>query len=942
MRGWKKSKFLKGVLLVILAVSIFVDVFSGMYMLIGREYAQFDQEKEDDFFVSQEGTQNLLDGYIRLFEEYMQIASLITTDGNIDYDKEILTSLIDGKSYTIKELLKNSVSEGEASRQLREFMDEFEENCKAGKSYPWVTRYILKSDMRVILENGNIFQFNSSNAVDLTKKKIANMQKYQKNMTALTTNSENYREDLDDFITVELIDSKSKYKLTYEAKSNYEEYLVTYFTVYAKSYFLQETIDSYFLENQEKFNVVYKDFCKQNAAPDISEHKFLKMLQKADQKCEDMLTEDMIPWSVHVLPRTMTEARKFVTFLVETYQEMKYLFSRSNFFFAYENSKNLLITNNEDCWSEIKEEMDKKTKHQTAIDSDQITYAYFNGKGYEGNSTFQNESFSMSGNIMEKLKDIGMTFNLGTYQVCVGLDLDGIRNQKYDDVFTQLYVDSHRKFELFQSGRQFLIFGMLIGLISFVLLSFMSGHSKEQNGYVLLWYDKIWLEIQLVIGYVFICMVIWLLKLWEGADSLVLILVFGTIIAILLYCCLGIILSIIKRGKVHCIGRYSIVISFIREVLLRKMNIKDWYKEMKRRIAFLPVKRKKAFLILFEISICLYFAGSLLFIKLDKQVTRYSYLKSPLGIIALILGCIFAYTVFLIQRNHFRCEEVEGMVVAGTKRIMKGDFEYQLPVCEMAGYREEELIDTINQIGEVLEKAVEESVKSERMKTELIANVSHDIKTPLTSVINYIDLLKRQDLQDETTQKYVAVLERKSLRLKTLIDDLVEASKASSGVMELDIHTLNFNELIRQTNAEFEDRYEEKHLELVSDIPEEALYFKGDGRRVFRILENLYNNTAKYAMENTRVYVALECVGSKVFFSMKNISFSKLNITPEELTERFVRGDRSRTTEGSGLGLSIAKSLTELMEGEFEIELDGDLFCAKVGFPMVNIEHLEN
>ena len=165
------------------------------------------------------------------------------------------------------------------------------------------------------------------------------------------------------------------------------------------------------------------------------------------------------------------------------------------------------------------------------------------------------------------------------------------------------------------------------------------------------------------------------------------------------------------------------------------------------------------------------------------------------------------------------------------------------------------------------------------------------------------------------------------------MEDLVEASKASSGVMELEIGTLNFNELIRQTNGEFEERFEERHLEPVLELPDENLYFRGDGRRVFRILENLYNNTAKYAMPYTRVYLSLVPEDGFLVFQMKNISASRLDISPEELTERFVRGDRSRTTEGSGLGLSIAKSLAELMGGAFSIELDGDLFCAVVSFP---------
>ena len=212
----------------------------------------------------------------------------------------------------------------------------------------------------------------------------------------------------------------------------------------------------------------------------------------------------------------------------------------------------------------------------------------------------------------------------------------------------------------------------------------------------------------------------------------------------------------------------------------------------------------------------------------------------------------------------------------------------------------------LNSIQTGMAKAVAESVKSERFKTELITNVSHDIKTPLTSIINYVDLLGRQNLTNETAKEYIAILDRKSKRLKTLIEDLIEASKASSGAIELEMDVIDFGEIVTQTNGEFEDLFQENKLELECDIPNHELLFLGDGRRVYRILENLY---------------------------MKNVSAAKLNITPEELTERFVRGDSSRSTEGSGLGLSIAKSLTELMQGTFQIFLDGDLFHVEVMFP---------
>lgn len=275
----------------------------------------------------------------------------------------------------------------------------------------------------------------------------------------------------------------------------------------------------------------------------------------------------------------------------------------------------------------------------------------------------------------------------------------------------------------------------------------------------------------------------------------------------------------------------------------------------------------------------------------------------------------------------------------GALKIAQGDIMHRIELPEKAGKDQKELADTINHIRQGLESAVDESVRSERMKTELITNVSHDIKTPLTSVINYVDLLKREHIGNERVQEYLDILDRKSLRLKELIEDLVEASKASSGTIDLQITTLNFGELVNQTNGEFEEKFAKAGLTLVADVSEKPICFQGDGRRVFRILENLYGNVTKYALEGTRVYVTLSQKEDSVtgefqaVFSIKNISRDQLTITPQELTERFVRGDESRTTDGSGLGLYIASNLTELMGGMFEIHMDGDLFSVTVSFP---------
>ena len=209
----------------------------------------------------------------------------------------------------------------------------------------------------------------------------------------------------------------------------------------------------------------------------------------------------------------------------------------------------------------------------------------------------------------------------------------------------------------------------------------------------------------------------------------------------------------------------------------------------------------------------------------------------------------------------------------------------------------------------------------------------HDLKTPLTSIINYVDLLKRENIKEPKIKNYIDVLERKSQRLKQLAEDLVEASRASSGNVKLEIVTLNLNELVQQVNGEFSERFEARSLELICHLPLESALLKADGRYIWRVLENLYGNAAKYAMPSTRVYVDVVKKAGMVMLSIKNVSEQTLNISADELMERFVRGDSSRTTEGSGLGLSIAKNLVILMGGSFELYVDGDLFKAILTFP---------
>ncbi len=247
------------------------------------------------------------------------------------------------------------------------------------------------------------------------------------------------------------------------------------------------------------------------------------------------------------------------------------------------------------------------------------------------------------------------------------------------------------------------------------------------------------------------------------------------------------------------------------------------------------------------------------------------------------------------------------------------------------------LAEAVNSIGEGIDRAVNTSMKDEKLKADLITNVSHDIKTPLTSIINYVDLLKREDINNEKAKEYIEILDVKSQKLKQLTEDLVEASKISSGNISIELSRINFVELVNQTIGEFYEKLEKNSLSVIFKPQQQDMMIMADARHLWRVIENLLNNVCKYALSGTRVYLDMvyeenENTKDKVVFSIKNISASELNIDATELTERFIRGDVSRTTEGSGLGLSIAKNLTTAQGGDFDIRLDGDLFKVIIKF----------
>jgi signal transduction histidine kinase len=291
-------------------------------------------------------------------------------------------------------------------------------------------------------------------------------------------------------------------------------------------------------------------------------------------------------------------------------------------------------------------------------------------------------------------------------------------------------------------------------------------------------------------------------------------------------------------------------------------------------------------------------------------------------------GAVF-FLILQLTLQFSKLKTYTNQIAAGqlAMRVNSQEFSY--------GFRE--LADSLNAISSGLQKALEEQMRSERLKTELITNVSHDIKTPLTSIINYVDLLQKEDFENKKAAHYLAVLTQKSQRLKELIEDLLEVSKASTGNISVDLTDINVNELLKQITGEYADRLQERNLQVIQNLPREKVLISADRRHMSRILENLFSNIRKHALPQTRVYLDLVTQPGSMRLTMKNISAEELNIPAEELMERFVRGDQARHSEGSGLGLAIARSLTELQGGGFNIEIIGDLFVVELSFPLADV-----
>lgn len=454
---------------------------------------------------------------------------------------------------------------------------------------------------------------------------------------------------------------------------------------------------------------------------------------------------------------------------------------------------------------------------------------------------------------------------------------------------------------------------MVILILMYLIISI--GHKKGVEGISITDFDKIPLEVILIVaGAVFTLVIL----MTFGGNTSDRSLPLETSLMLTAYFSIYIVIAIIfdttvRRLKAKMFWKTTIIGKFFK--IFEKMftKLENFFKELRGTSKFFDKTTKKFILdciiaIVFAIIVLLIFHQNFIFTTLLET-----------GIVI-----IFVFRILKAIADYDKIEEKLKEMYDGNNNETLDRNEF-LPEFYQS-------VDYINDISNGFERAIQDRIKSERLKTELITNVSHDIKTPLTSIINYVDLLKKEDIKNEKANEYIEILDSKSQRLKKLIEDLVEASKVSTGNVKLKLEKINIIELLNQAIGEFEDKFEAKKLEIILDSKESEIYILADSRYMYRIIENLFSNISKYALENSRVYIDIIKKSNQVYIEMKNISKEKLNISAEELMQRFVRGDKSRTTEGSGLGISIAQNLTEIQKGVFNLKLDGDLFRVELIF----------
>lgn len=452
-------------------------------------------------------------------------------------------------------------------------------------------------------------------------------------------------------------------------------------------------------------------------------------------------------------------------------------------------------------------------------------------------------------------------------------------------------------------------------LAAMVFLFCAAGHRRGTDGIVLNWQDRIPLDLYLlVMGFLFFCSAACAMEASNLVNS-----PYGS--GVLVSIC-GFVLSVLVAGLLLLAVFMSIAARLKRGRWWRNTlccKVLRWCVRLCRRtaqalanfIAILPLTWRSVLLV-----------GGVLCLQMLLTLLMFESYNG--GFFFLVTAAMDAAIVVGAAWMTRQLQQIRDM----GRALADGDLDRKLDTHRMR-WDIKAHAENLNAIGDGMTKAVERQIKSERLKTELITNVSHDIKTPLTSIVNYVDLLEKEDLPP-TASEYLAVLDRQSKRLKKLTEDLVEASKASTGNVSVHLEPILVNEIVHQAVGDYDQKLTAGRLEVIINTYEGSLTALADGRLLWRVLDNLLGNVCKYALAGTRVYVDLTSRDGRVTLSMKNISRDPLNVSAEELMERFVRGDASRHTEGSGLGLNIARSLMELMGGSFSLAVDGDLFKAEL------------
>lgn len=465
----------------------------------------------------------------------------------------------------------------------------------------------------------------------------------------------------------------------------------------------------------------------------------------------------------------------------------------------------------------------------------------------------------------------------------------------------------------------FLPISALLTLLLIIYLTSVIGHDDNEDSTINInTFDRIPIEIIAFCAMLIGCMPFILLEFAEN-DYNAINSIAITAYIIIYICAVITMTTVIKRIKARQFAKTSITGKVLLWCLKICKKITNKIKEIWNTITYSPNTTAKVIIT----------TGLTVFVWLI--IIAISGNGPMFPIIMIVLIGFVLYKIIKIFKEYLQIEKK-------LKDIYEGNTQSNLDEKSVENIFKNSVI-YLNDISNGFENAVQDRMKSERMKAELITNVSHDIKTPLTSIINYVDLLKQENIQDEKAREYIEILENKSQRLKRLTEDLVEASKVSTGNISLNLEKINIVELIKQATGEFEDKFKRRELEPIINADQNEINIMADSKYMYRIIENLYSNISKYALENSRVYVDIKMSKTEpvpnVQIEIKNISKDKLNISADELMQRFVRGEKSRTTEGSGLGISIAQNLTELQNGKFELKLDGDLFKVELTFNII-------